>query len=67
MNLYAVELTLHLGEYEKSALNWVSAESPQDAEYQALCDETHNEPLSRESYAGGSEWWDDDMLYRVYS
>lgn len=67
VNLYAVELELKIDGYEKSSTIWVLAENKGDAEYLALCAETHNEPLSRESFNEGVEWLDDGMRYRVYS
>jgi hypothetical protein len=65
--LYQVKLTLIIGEYEKTTEHIVQAVNAELAGYTALCDETHNEPLSFSEYDDGVEWEDDFMIYRVYS
>lgn len=65
MSTYIVTLLLRLGEYEKSTQQLIEAASQDDAEYTALCGETHNEPLTRVEYDRGDEWWDDCSIYEV--
>lgn len=67
MNTYIVTLLLRLGEYEKSTVQLIKAASEDDAGYDALCGETHNEPLTRAEYNEGDEWWDDCSIYEVHS
>ncbi|MCR9888161.1 hypothetical protein NB550_11375 [Vibrio parahaemolyticus] len=61
--IYFVSVNIRLGEYEKSVETFREAASKGDAEYDALCGETHNTALTREEYDRGTEWWDDYMVY----
>ena len=67
MKYYYVTIFINLGDYEKYNHVIVQADSREDAEYQALCDETHNTPLTREEFDNCDDWWDDYMLYSIYS
>lgn len=64
---WLVTLLLRLGEYEKHVTQIQHTTSKDKAGYDALCDETHNEPLTRAQYNRGDEWWDDCYIYEVYS
>lgn len=63
---WLVTLRLRLGDYEKYTTQVVHTTSKAKAGYMALCDETHNEPLSRRAYDKGEEWWDDGWMYELY-
>ncbi len=63
MKNFFITLILRIGEYEKHTHTTVRAETEEAAQIQALRDETHNSP-DREETEG--EWWDDDMVYRIY-
>jgi len=68
--LYYVTIELYLGEYEKTSCSFQEADSPERAEYNALFGETHNTddaPSFDEYCEGTTEWWDDYMVYRLYS
>ncbi|USD35462.1 MULTISPECIES: hypothetical protein [Vibrio] len=65
--IFLVTVTIRFGGYEKSVESFREAASEADAEYDALCGETHNEPLTRELYEQGDDWWDDDMIYEASS
>ena len=54
---WLVTLLLRLGEYEKFVTAIQHTTSKDKAGYDALCDETHNTPLSRKAYNAGEEWW----------
>ena len=61
-NMYVVTLTMYIGEYEKSSLHLIRAESPKEAGIKAQEYECHNDPdFSHDSGA----CWDDWMCYRV--
>ena len=60
---WMVTLTLHLGEYEKTAYNVVYAADEDSAKRQALIDECHNEP----EFKDDGYCWDGDFAYRVYA
>lgn len=64
---FEVELILHICGYEKTAKHTVSAPNADKAKYEALLNETHNEPLTYEEFMNGDEWEDDFMIYNVYS
>ncbi|ACH64659.1 hypothetical protein VFMJ11_B0086 (plasmid) [Aliivibrio fischeri MJ11] len=66
-SVYAVTLLIRLGDYEKHISKFIEADSEEDANYTALVNETHNEIMSREDYDNCAEWWDDYMIYSVYS
>ena len=61
--LFLVSLTIRLGDYEKNVDSFIEAMNKADAEFIALCNETHNEPLTREEFDQGKDWWDDYMVY----
>lgn len=63
--IFFVSLTIRLGEYEKTVESFREATSKADAEFEALCGETHNEPLSRAEFDEGETWWDDYMIYEA--
>ncbi|MEI8659337.1 hypothetical protein [Vibrio sp. Hal054] len=60
--MYFVSVKIILGDYEKHVTSFRMAESEEDAQYDALCGECHNEPLSREAYDNHEEFWDDYMV-----
>lgn len=64
MKDYTVKLTLIIGCYEKTAIHHLRAENEEAAGIQALRDESHND--SDREYNGTDDWWDDDMIYRVF-
>lgn len=63
--LYVVTIEIRMGEYEKDVTTFRLAESKEDAEYDALSGETHNDGLTREQFDNGEEWWDDYMVYVI--
>lgn len=67
-DLYVVTLCVNFDGYEKLIDHFIEADSVQDAEYQALLNETHNEaPMSFNQYLKGDKWWEDDnMIYEVF-
>ena len=68
--LYYVTLELFICEYEKTSCSFQEADSPSQAEYNALYGETHNTDgvPSFDAWCEGSDDWEDDyMIYRVYS
>jgi len=67
MAQFKVTLRLYIAGYEKISIHEVEADSPEDAQYTALCDETHTVPLTRHRFNNGEEWWDDFMKYTVES
>lgn len=67
MAFYRVTLKVLLGDYEKYITTVQEADGAEQAEYMALRGETHNASLSFKEWCEGVEWWDDYMLYDVYS
>lgn len=67
MAVYAVTLTILMGDYEKSVMSFREANSPDEAKYSALSGETHNDGYTFQEYQSGIEWWDDYMIYQVAS
>lgn len=67
MAFYRVTIKMLIDGYEKQVTTVQQAECAERAEYQALCDETHNIALTFDEWCSGAEWWDDCMLYDVYS
>lgn len=67
MPMFYVTLRLYIGGYEKCVSTFRRAANSDDAEYDALCGETHNEPLTRQQFDDGDEWWDDYMIYKIDS
>ena len=65
--LYLVSITILVNSYEKSSLHLVEADCKDNAIYDALCGETHNEPLSFEEFMNDVVWDDDGMIYQVRS
>lgn len=64
---YEVVILVNVSGYEKQVMARVEANNEEDAMYEALCNETHNEPLTREQYDNGDEWWDDIFIYVIDS
>lgn len=54
---------MYINDYQKSTHSVQEAENAQDAFFFAMVGETHNEPLTREEFDKGLNWYDDDMLY----
>lgn len=67
MAFYRVTLQMQIGLYEKYVTSVQCAACAEDAEYQALCDETHNTALTFNEWCSGVEWDDDCMIYAVYA
>ena len=65
MKLFTTTVRMFEGGYEKTIQSFRKANSIEDAAYDALVGETHNEPLTRKQHDNGDEWWDDCMLYRI--
>ena len=67
MPIFKVDLIIYTGGYEKMVTHLVEADIEENARYDALCAETHNDPMSFSEFMNDMEWEDDCMGYRVYS
>lgn len=66
MSNFLISLRIHSDGYEKVIPHLITdVACEDDACYQALVNETHNTPLTREEYDNHEEWEDDCMIYRV--
>ena len=65
MPIYAVDIRIHVCGYEKCTQHIIEADDEQIAEYQALCDETHNEPLTWKQFLKDEQWEDDIFVYTI--
>ncbi len=63
---FLVNLTLHIGDYEKSSNHLIYADSKEKAGIAALKDECHGEPDVIEDGINQSCWDMGEMLYRVH-
>lgn len=63
MKSFVIKLHMLLGEYEKSSIHLVRAETREIAEKRAIEMESHNEPVD----IGNGGWGDDFFVYRVDS
>jgi len=68
MRLYAVRLTLIMGDVEKGCVNFVRADNEKDAGAQALLDECHHEPSWEDDDGSKQVIWDGGLyVYKVCS
>ena len=63
MKSFVIKLHMLLGEYEKSSICLVRAQTRADAEKRAIEMESHNEPRDM----GDGSWADGDFIYRIDS
>ncbi len=66
MKNYLVKLNLMIGCYEKLMPHVIEAEDEDAAVEQALRNESHNDVDRVYDANSDDEWWDDDMIYKLY-